>query len=603
MHNQIIHRIAAFREIMVCENLQALYISGTDPHRSEYLCEHWQTRKFATGFSGSYGEVVVTREHAGLWTDTRYFLQAEDQLQGTGVELHKLRVPQAIPVTEWLRMNLKEGDRVGVDPFSLPVETYKQLTGRLQDKSIAVVMQPGILDEIWSDRPPQPAEPVFELAESITGKSRQEKIRHIREILHQKECDLTIISALDDIAWTYNLRGSDVAYNPVFYGFAVVGENLNMIFTDERRIPSALKTKITEEGVQFLDYQDIIQTLSSFSDKRIYVDTASLNTALWMAISSKNSIKEGISIPAALKAVKNETELEGFRQAMVNDGIAMVEFLWWLKDRIGKETVNEYTVGRKVADFRSHRNGFMGESFPPIVGYGDHGAVVHLSVNANNAYEIKPEGVLLVDSGGHYVCGTTDITRTIAVGPVSSQQKKDFTLVLKGTIALSTAVFTEGTKGIHLDILARQALYRNGLNYGHGTGHGVGHFLNVHEGPAAIRQEYNAEEIKVGMIFTNEPGLYRQNEYGIRTENMMTCVEKQTTEFGKFLGFETLTLCPVDMQLIETSLLSQEEISWINDYHRLVRNTISPFLSPQMADFLDFLTEEIAWENQSCTKR
>jgi Xaa-Pro aminopeptidase len=579
---------------MVRENLRAFYISGTDPHRSEYMCGHWQTRKFATGFTGSYGEVVITSDHAGLWTDSRYFLQAEEQLQGTGVELHKLRVPQAIPVIEWLRNHLNAGDRVGVDPFSLPVETCRQFTNRLQDKNIQVVFLPEFLKEVWSDRPPLPSEPVFELSESIAGKSRREKIQQIREILHQKECDLTIVSALDDLAWTYNLRGSDVAYNPVFYGFAIVGENMNMVFTDESRIPSELSKSLSEDGVQILDYQDIVQALYSLSDKRIYVDTASLNTSLWMAINRKNSIKEGISIPAALKAVKNETELEGFRQSMINDGIAMVEFLWWLKNSLGKEPVSEYTAGRKAAEFRSRCHGFMGESFPPIVGYGDHGAVVHLTVDASNANEIKPEGILLVDSGGHYLNGTTDITRTIAVGPVTSQHKKDFTLVLKGMIALSKAVFTEGTKGMHLDILARQALYQNGLNYGHGTGHGVGHFLNVHEGPAAIRQEFNPEEIKAGMIFTNEPGLYRKDAYGIRTENMMVCVEKQITEFGKFLGFETLTLCPIDLSLIETSLLSPEEIVWVNDYHRLVRNTISPFLSLEMADFLSVLTEEMA---------
>jgi Xaa-Pro aminopeptidase len=324
VHNQIADRIAAFREILVRENLQALYISGTDPHRSEYLSEHWQIRKFVTGFTGSFGEVVITLDHAGLWTDTRYFLQAEAQLQGTGVKLHKLRVPLAVPIHEWLRMHLKEGDRVGVDPFSLPVETYRQLTNRLQDKNIQVIFLPGFMDEIWSDRPPLSAEPVFELEEKFAGKSRQEKIRQIREILHHKECDLTIISALDDLAWTYNLRGSDVAYNPVFYGFAVVGENINMIFTDESRIPSELRYNLSEEGVQVFDYPDIIQALSSFSNKCIHVDTASLNTALWMAISRKNSIKEGISIPAALKAVKNSTELAGFRQAMIHDGIAMV---------------------------------------------------------------------------------------------------------------------------------------------------------------------------------------------------------------------------------------------------------------------------------------
>jgi Xaa-Pro aminopeptidase len=593
MDNLIKNRITAFRNIMIRENLSALYISGTDPHRSEYLCEHWQTRRFTTGFSGSFGEVIITLDHAGLWTDTRYFLQAEDQLKNSGIELHKLRVPQAVPVVEWLLQNLGKGDRVGIDPVSLPLETYRQFSERLKEKNISLIFTGHIMDEIWEDRPSLPCEPVFELTESLTGASRREKLNRIRELLNQNGCDLTIITALDDLAWTYNLRGSDIAYNPVFYGFAIIGQHINQLFLRQNVLSPDLSKKLTEKGITLSDYSDFYTSLATLSGNTVFLDPACLNTGAWSAIHSNCCMKEGISIPGILKSIKNKTELKGFREAMRKDGIALVEFLWWLKNNIGNTFISEYSIGRKLAEFRAKQEGFMGESFAPIVGYAGHGAVVHLTVDETNALPVMPEGILLIDSGGHYLTGTTDTTRTVALGAVTDQQKRDFTLVLKGMIALSMAVFPVGTKGVHLDILARQALWQNGLNYGHGTGHGVGHFLSVHEGGASIRQEYNPREIEAGMVFSNEPGIYRTDEYGVRTENMIVCVEKQTTVFGKFLGFETLTCCPIDISLIEVELLNSEERKWLNDYHLNVKRELFPLLTDVPQEFLEYLTREI----------
>jgi Xaa-Pro aminopeptidase len=593
MKKSITETVAAFRSWLKREQLQALYISGTDPHRSEYLSDHWLTRKHATGFTGSFGEVVITASHAGLWTDTRYFLQAEEQLKDTGITLHKLRVPQAVTVAEWLYGSLREGDKVAVDPFSLPLETFRSFDSVLPEKNIEIVPMPGMLDTLWTDRPSLPRNPVFEMDLKYSGMTRQEKFAKVEEILALQGCDLTLVTALDDLAWTYNLRGSDVPYNPVFYSFAILGPGLNLLFTNRGRVPDDVAEKLRKDAVTILDYTEIIPVLSSIQGKTVWLDPGNVSTALWMAVREANRVKEGISIPGRLKAVKNGTEQNGFRQAMIKDGVAMVEFLHWMDDEVKKGTLTEFLAGRKVAEFRAKQENFEGESFPPIVGYGDHGAIVHLSVDESNTNTIRPDGVLLIDSGGHYLHGTTDITRTVAIGPVSSRQKRDFTLVLKGMIALTEAVFPEGAKGMNLDFLARRSLNREGLNYGHGTGHGVGHYLSVHEGPAAIRQEFNPVEIGEGMIFTNEPGLYRKDEYGIRTENMMVCVEKQTTGFGKFLGFETLTLCPIDLSLVETGLLSGEEKAWLNQYHARVRLALSPYLPGDMTSYLTMLTREI----------
>jgi Xaa-Pro aminopeptidase len=593
MKPEITERISALRRIMQRENLDAFYISGTDPHMSEYLCEHWQTRKFFTGFTGSFGEVLITREIAGLWTDTRYFIQAEEQLDGTGITLHKLRVPEAVPVVKWLKLKLRPGARLGLDPLSLPLATCRSFEDELAPRQIEIIYLPELIGEIWPNRPLLPQKPIVEMEEAVAGESRSAKLNRICSELTARGADLTLVTALDDLAWSFNLRGSDVDYNPVFMGYAIVGEHIRQLFVHRAVVSETVAARLAKDGIEISEYDEILPSLEKLKGKTICLDPATVNTAIWEAVRKNNKIVERPSIAAILKAQKNPVELEGFRMAMRKDGVAMLHFLQWLSENVGKGNLTEYTVGRKLAWFRSQQPGFRGESFAPIVGYAGHGAIVHLTVDENSANRINPEGILLFDSGGQYETGTTDITRTWAVGPVSERVKRDFTLVLKGMIKLSMAVFPAGTKGVHLDILARQALWENGLNYGHGTGHGVGHYLNVHEGPASIRQEYNPQEIIPGMVFSNEPGLYRPDEYGIRTENMMVCVEKETTEFGRFLAFETLTMCPIDTSLVVKELLSPKEIEWLNNYHQKVREALLPFLEDEPAKFLKKITSPV----------
>lgn len=593
MQNEITKRLSRLRKIMIRENLDAFYISGTDPHSSEYLCDHWKTRAYFTGFTGSFGEVVITRDDAGLWTDTRYFIQAENQLTGTGIKMHRLRVPEAVPPVLWLKRNMPPAGRLGVDPLSLPLSTYRALKEELSSLNIEIVFSPSAIDEAWTHRPSLPGRPIFELEASIAGESRLEKLQRISGIAEEQGATLTIISALDDLAWSFNLRGHDVEFNPVFLGYGIVGYNRRQLFIHRPSLPDHIADSLDKEGLEIFDYDTFPDELQNLNGEKVYLDTNFSNMALWDNIRSKNNIIEGASIPAALKAIKNATELDGFRQAMLLDGVAMVRFHHWLRMNVKHGQLTEFSIARQLAHFRSVADAFRGESFAPIVGYRDHGAIVHLSVDQHNAYPVQPEGILLFDSGGQYIMGTTDITRTVSLGPVSEQQKSDFTLVLKGMIKLSMAVFPEGTRGMHLDILARQSLWEHGLNYGHGTGHGVGHFLNVHEGPASIRQDVNLNAIRPGMVFSNEPGLYRTGEYGIRTENMMVCVEMETTPSGRFFAFETLTLCPIDTTLIEKSLLLPAELGWLNNYHRRVMEELMPLVPEDLRAFLSEITREI----------
>ena len=591
--NEIRVRLKALRLEMLKQNLDAFYISGTDPHSSEYLTDRWQTRAFISGFTGSYGLVVVTQEEAGLWTDSRYFLQAEEQLKGSGIKMFKLRVENAVLPENWLAKKLTSNSKVGIDPQSVTVTGFRNLEETLVGKGIRLIKTNDLLDKIWEDRPEIPEHQVFELGEEYSGVSRKEKKENLSDQLKKTETDFHVITTLDELAWMYNLRGSDVAYNPVFTGFGIVGRSESILFINKNKIPSDLQVKLEKERIVLKDYNEFYGWLAQQKNRSFYLDPNTANYAVYEALSDGNVIVEGISLVALLKACKNKTELSGFEEAMKKDGVALVEFLYWLKNHLGKEEITEYTFGRKLAEFRAKQPDYMGESFPPIVGYKEHGAIVHLSVSPDNALQLERDGILLFDSGGHYLQGTTDITRTVALGEVSSQIKRDYTLVLKGMIALTRAEFPVGTKGAHLDILARKAMWENGLNYGHGTGHGVGHFLNVHEGPMSIRQEFNSVAMEPGMVMSNEPALYREGEYGIRTENMIYCVKKEETAFGKFLGFKTLTLCPIDTGLIDESLITSEEKKWLNEYHAKVNVELKPLLNSELHDFLDELTASI----------
>jgi len=585
--NIIQQRLAALRNQMQNLGLDAWYISGTDPHTSEYLPSKWQTRAFISGFTGSYGTVIVTKTEAGLWTDTRYFLQAEEQLKGTGITMYKLRVPEAISPENWLAANLSKGSKVGVDARTMPIEGYRNLQKVLAKKEIELVNTPDLFKIIWENRPEISVEMIFDLPTVFAGFPRLEKQKQLAENLQKSGADFHVVSMLDELAWLHNLRGSDVNYNPVFTGYGIVGKVENYLFINKEKIPADLRETLKNDGVCIKDYEDFYSFLLEIKGKKIFIDTATANFSIYNSLVGNNEIVEGTSLISILKSRKNDTELKGFKSAMVKDGVALVEFLFWLKSHIGKSKITEYEIGRKLAEFRSKQINFKGESFPPIVGYKSHGAIVHLNVGPEDALPVEADGILLFDSGGQYLDGTTDVTRTVAIGEISDQQKTDFTLVLKGMILLTQAVFPVGTKGCHLDILARKPMYENGMNYGHGTGHGVGHFLNVHEGPMAIRAEYNPNAIEPGNVMSNEPAFYREGEYGIRTENMMVCVVKEKTEFGQFLGFETLTLCPIDTTLINVELVSARERMWLNEYHKKVNKLLKPVLNLELHQFLD----------------
>lgn len=587
-------RIEALREQMIEKGVQAWYLHGSDPHLSEYMPEHWQTRAFLAGFTGSAGWMAITMEKAALWTDSRYFLQAEEQLLDTGIQLMKARLPETPDVSDWLATQLQAGHSVGTDAQCIPVSLFRQMQNRLEKSNIMLCDTGDLLLPFWNQRPQLPSTEVFDHAVKYAGESRSEKISKIRLELQKNQCDLQILTALDDIAWTFNLRGSDVPFNPVFVSYALISQSESILFIQTGKVPAGLKQQLQQDGITLKEYNDIFSAVSSITEgSRIWLDPDRTNQTIRNAVPDSCTITEGISIPCQLKALKNATEVACLQQAMKKDGVALLEFWQWISNALGHEPLTEYDVVTQLNHFRKKQADFRGDSFYPIVGYREHGAVVHIQVSKENALPLAPEGILLIDSGGHYLDGTTDTTRTIALGKPSSQQKSDFTLALKGVIALTEAVFPEHTRGYHLDILARKALWEHGQNYGHGTGHGVGFFLNVHEGPMSIRMEFNDQTIKAGMVLSNEPAFYREGEYGIRTENMMVCVEKMQTQWGRFLGFETLTVFPIDPEMIETSLLSQSEIDWINRYHRMVYDELSPRIKEHLKAFLAEKTREI----------
>ena len=482
---------------MMKRGIQACYVHGSDPHMSEYLPVRWQTREFMSGFTGSYGWLAITPDRAALWTDSRYFLQAEEQLKGTGIDMMKARLPETPDVVSWLISNLPANSQVGVNSECLPHSLYENMLDRFSRNQIGLIDTGDLLDHIWEDRPSLPASEIFEHEFEYAGLSRADKIQGIRKELEKAGSDMHILTALDDIAWTFNLRGSDIEYNPVFLSYAVIDHERAVLFVDQDKLSENLRSKLENDGVVLLEYTAVFGFLKETNPlSRVYVDQDKTNQAIISMIPPSCKIIKGVSIPCLLKALKNPIEIANIRNAMKKDGVALLEFLYWFEKTIGNERITEFDVAVALNKFRSKQKGFKGDSFAPLVGYKEHGAMVHLSVDEKNALEIKKDGILLFDSGGHYLDGTTDITRTIALGEPTQQQKTDYTLVLKGMIALTEAVFPENTKGCHLDILARQFLWAQGLNYGHGTGHGVGFFLNVHEGPVSIRMDLNEQTIR-----------------------------------------------------------------------------------------------------------
>ena len=491
-------------------------------------------------------------------------------------------------------MNLQKGEVAGIDEWSVSISQFVTMRNSLSASGITLKETGDLLDAIWNNRPALPDSPVFEHELKYACTSRNEKIEVICAELKKAGADMQIITALDDLAWTFNLRGSDVECNPVFMSYAMVSAKETTLFVNPQKISTALKAKLESEGIRLKGYEEITAALQQLpAHTRVWIDSDRTNQAMRKNIPEQCVVVEGLSIPCRLKAIKSQGEIDNIRQAMRKDGVALLEFLYWIENNLGKIPVTEYTVAEKLNELRAKQPGFKGISFYPIVGYKEHGAIVHFHVAEDNALPVEKDGFLLFDSGGQYLDGTTDTTRTIALGELTARQKSDFTITLKGMISLTNAKFPVNTRGYHLDILARKDMWQHGMNYGHGTGHGVGYFLNVHEGPMSIRQEFNDRVIEAGMVLSNEPAFYRLGEYGLRTENMMVCVQDESTEFGDFLRFDTLTLCPIDAKAIDKSLLNQEEIEWLNKYHQWVYNELSPMVNDELKGFLKEQTRAI----------
>ena len=578
MKTNIPERIAALREAMRQQKVDAYIIPSSDPHLSEYPADRWKSREWISGFTGSAGTIVVTADKAGLWTDSRYFLQAASQLEGSGIELYKLALPETPSITEFLLHELHAGQAVGLDG-----QTYSAAEAS------------ALIEGIWKDRPAVPGNPIFEMPEALSGASVHEKLDLINNQLRSEGADCLILAALDEIAWTFNIRGTDVTYNPVVVSYAFVSEDESVLFIKPEKLTAEITEHLKKEGVTLAEYSMIQRYLSRLPENsRVFVDMNKTNVSLYDAIPGSCTIVEGISPANHLKSIKNETEIKGFQNAVVKDGVALTKFYIWLEKQMAEGAqVTEISAAEKLTALRAEQPQYIMDSFGTICGYAEHGAIVHYSATPETDATLKPEGLLLIDSGAQYLDGTTDITRTIALGEPTEQMKKDFTRVLKGTISLAKSKFPAGTRGSQIDILARKALWDSGINYLHGTGHGIGHCLNVHEGPQSIRMEENPVTLKPGMVISDEPAMYRTGEYGIRTENMILVREDSETEFGKFLGFDTLTLCFIDTSLIIIPMLSVREHAWLNKYHQMVYDKISPFLDEEEKAWLKEKTTEI----------
>lgn len=592
--NIISERISKLRLFMKNNNLQAFIIPSSDVHQSEYPPAHWASREWISGFSGSAGSVVVTMHESGLWTDSRYFLQAEEELKGTGIQLFKEGVEGTPSIAQWLLHTLPAGSVVGIDGNVYSAGEVQGLLDVFDRSGLTLNTDSDPFATIWEDRPAIPHDAVFVMPVEVAGKSTAEKVADIRRILQEKNADSLLIASLDTVAWLFNLRGNDVPYNPVFVSFAYVSQSETILFVYPDKLSDEIADDLQKQGVTLAHYDKIIDYISSLSLQRILLQPEKTSYSLYHAVSQHNKIIAETSVADLLKAAKNEVELAGFRAAMVRDGVALVRFFRWLEEAVPQGNVDECMIADKLVEYRSQQQRYVGESFGTIAGYQANGAIVHYHAKRENCKKIHADGFLLIDSGAQYFDGTTDITRTLALGALTEQMKEDYTLVLKGHIALSEAIFPEGTRGAQLDVLARQFLWARGANYLHGTGHGIGHFLNVHEGPQNIRLEENPTALQLGMVVSNEPGVYRAGRYGIRIENLQVVTPSEIdSEFGQFCRFETLTLCPIDTVPIITDLLTPSEIQWLNTYHHKVYEKLSPHLSEVEKEWLRNKTKEI----------
>ncbi|MDU7242060.1 aminopeptidase P family protein [Clostridium sp.] len=587
------NNLEKLREAMEKESIDYYIIPSSDSHQSEYVAEHFKGREFISGFTGSAGVLLVGLKEAFLWTDGRYFIQAERELNGSGISLMKMRTPGYPTIEEWIKKNIKSEKTLGFDGRLFSVNQYNGFLDISKENNFSINMDNDLLKNIWEARPELPKSKIFLHEEVYSGKYASEKLQEVRKHMKEKDAKNYIISSLDDIAWLCNIRGNDVKFNPVALSYVLINENYANLYINNDKIDDNTKEKLKNEGFEVYEYDKIEESVNLIKDTTI-IDPNKLNAKIYSCLSSDVKIINEMNITTKLKAIKNEVEIANTEKSQVRDGVAMVKFIKWLKNTLGKEKITEISASKKLTEFRSKGENYKGDSFGTIAGYKKHAAMMHYSATEATDYELKQEGMFLVDSGGQYLDGTTDITRTFILGSITEEEKRDFTLVLKGHIALSTVKFLKGTTGVNLDILARRPLWNYGIDYKCGTGHGVGYFLNVHEGPQGIRPDGNSTVLKPGMIITNEPGVYKEGKHGIRIENTLLVVKDiNSEEFGEFYKFKTISYCPIDLNGVVIEMLTNEERDWLNNYHKIVFEKLSPYLDDEEIEFLKVQTREI----------
>lgn len=593
--NEIELRLARLRELMKREHLSAFIFPSTDAHQSEYVADHWRGREWISGFNGSAGTAVVTMKSAALWTDSRYFLAAEEQLEGTEYQLMRLKMEGTPTIAEWLGKELQDvqSPEVGLDGMVNSYNYVKDLSYSLR-KLGGITLRTNLdpLEQIWENRPSLPANPVEIQSLEYAGEALASKVVRIRKSLRELHADGMLVSALDDIAWTLNLRGTDVHCNPVFVSYLLIESDKVSLFVDDNKLSPEVKQYLQDNQVSLYNYNKVEKCLESYSEYNILLDGDETSYYLWKTVKCQEIVAAGSPIPA-MKAVKNKAEIEGYRSAMLKDGVAMVKFLKWLKPAVEAGGQTEISIDEKLTSLRAEQKLFRDISFDTIAGYAQHGAIVHYEATPETDVVLKPEGLILIDSGAQYQDGTTDITRTIALGAVSAEMKHIYTLVLKAHIQLELVKFPDGASGTQLDAVGRECMWREGYNFLHGTGHGVGSYLCVHEGPHQIRMEWMPTPLRAGMTLTDEPGLYLAGKFGVRIENTVLISDYMSTEFGKFLQIEPLTLCPIDTTPIDVDMLLPEEIDWLNAYHHSVYEKLSPFLDEEEKIWLENATKPI----------
>ncbi|MDU4789137.1 MAG: aminopeptidase P family protein [Clostridium sp.] len=581
------------REVMKKENVDYYIIPSGDSHQSEYVPEYYKGRAYVSGFTGSAGTLLVGIEESYLWTDGRYFIQAEKELNGSGIKLMKMNIPGYPSLIEWIKNNVKEGKTLAFDGSTISTNEYKNYQELSKKNGFNIKMDSDLLNEIWSNRPELSKEKIFIHDTKYCGRCTSEKLQEVRDEMKKLEGENYVIASLDDIAWLFNIRGNDIAYNPVALAYALISDKKAVLYINEEKVTNDDKRTLEAQGVTLKSYNDIYEDIKNVTES-IIIDGAKVNGKLYSLISEDVKIIEDLNITTSLKAVKNEVEIKNMEVSQVRDGVAMVKFIKWLKENVGKINMTEISASDKLEEIRANGEKFKGLSFNTIAGYKDHAAMMHYSATEESQYELNSEGMLLIDSGAQYLDGTTDITRTFILGSITEEEKRDFTLVLKSHIALATTIFLKGTNGCNLDAIARRPLWKYGMDYKCGTGHGVGFFLNVHEGPQGIRPFGNTIALEPGMILTNEPGVYKENKHGIRTENTLLVTKAfKNDEMGEFYKFDTISYCPIDLEGVDVSLLDEEEREWLNNYHRTVYEKLSPYLNEEEKKFLEKETRSI----------